>query len=925
MISLINRLSIRKQIWAIAVLLIGGIVADGLFDAHNLRDEMWREKEKETRQFVESGFSVLSHFHDLQLRGELSESQAQRAAVETIRAMRYGGAEYFWLTDLRLPFPTMVMHPTMPELNGRVLEATEFNSASATRLETAGAFTEFTERKNLFAVSVDLVNQHGSGYVTYDWPKPKNDAGVSEARYPKLSYVQKFEPWGWLIGSGVYVDEVDEAVWAQVEHTLIFAAGGGTLLLILASLMTNSITRPLQRTVKAMRQFGLEGGKNVQRIQMDAHGELAELANGFNEMLRQIVERDAVLEQYRNSLEAEVTSRTAKLRESNLYLARELAEHHRAEQLIQESRIRMRTLIDAADESVLLLDPEGTVLTINALGARRVGQTPEDITGKDFFSFMPKDVADRRRALVHQVISTGLPITAQDSRGELFFSNSLYPVKDAHGKTECVAVYSKDVTEQHKAKEVDAIFRKIDSILLKLRTNVESISQIFCDDILPIFSIRAAWIGRAEKDGQIVVVARTDAEESGMLRSFPQEMMRWKDAPTCCPSIANVIRSGQWEILKSDDPQCQLCCAHLPTEEPHSIILMPLTLRGTVWGVLTLYGSDALQFERDQLPQRMEAIATRLGFALESAMQQEWLTLLDTALAGVGNAVFIADTKPNIVWVNRAFTQLSGFSKEEIFGKNPRVLGTKYQDAAFYQQFWKAINAGEIWHGDITNTRPDGSQYTVSQTVTPLQDSEGRVSHYVSILEDITQRRAEEERIKHSANFDLLTDLPNRSLFLDRLGQALALNRREGKPGALMFLDLDHFKEVNDELGHAAGDSLLIEVSNRLRGQVRETDTVARLGGDEFTVILPNLRDEKDAIRVANNIIAALGKPFELGVKLAHIGVSIGIAFFPDDGNTVERVLSAADEAMYLSKGAGRNCFTLAKGSDVSQSNLNEG
>ncbi len=193
-----------------------------------------------------------------------------------------------------------------------------------------------------------------------------------------------------------------------------------------------------------------------------------------------------------------------------------------------------------------------------------------------------------------------------------------------------------------------------------------------------------------------------------------------------------------------------------------------------------------------------------------------------------------------------------------------------------------------------------------------MLNSNGQVSHYVTILEDISERRAAEERMQHTAHFDLLTDLPNRGLFFDRLGQALALARREERSGALMFLDLDRFKQVNDQLGHAAGDTLLIAVAQRLRGEVRESDTVARLAGDEFTVILPNLRDEHDATRVADKILAAIAQPLVIAGREVTVGVSIGIAFFPKHGNTVEQIVNAADNAMYLAKKTGRNRYALA-------------
>lgn len=286
--------------------------------------------------------------------------------------------------------------------------------------------------------------------------------------------------------------------------------------------------------------------------------------------------------------------------------------------------------------------------------------------------------------------------------------------------------------------------------------------------------------------------------------------------------------------------------------------------------------------------------------------------MLDTALAGVDNAVFITDANASILWANRAFTQLTAYSTEETLGKTPKLFSSGVQDADFYQHFWQTIKSGATWRGDIVNARRDGTRYMVNQTVTPLLNANGQVSHFVAILEDITQRKAVEERIQHAAQFDLLTDLPNRALFFDRLGQALALGRRDGMPGALMFLDLDHFKEVNDQLGHAVGDSLLVAVATRLREQVRESDTVARLGGDEFTVILPSLRDANDAVRVADNILTAIGKPFQIAGTHASVGVSIGIALFPQHGHTAEDILNAADNAMYQAKNAGRNCYAFA-------------
>jgi diguanylate cyclase (GGDEF)-like protein/PAS domain S-box-containing protein len=767
-------------------------------------------------------------------------------------------------------------------------------------------------KKNIGVAFVEVVNQSGQGYVVYDWQKPKVGSGVTEQRFPKLSYVKKFAPWGWLIGSGVYVDDVDATVRQQAGRNALLVAGVGALLLLFAALIARSITQPLRLAVKVMRNVDLGASGSVQRLTVAGRSEFAELASGFNDMLGHLEERDAQLARYRESLEAKVAHRTVELRDTNVQLQQELSEHRRADKVIQENRIRMRALLDATSESVLLLDPQGHILAINAFGAERFGQVPEAITGKNFYDLLPPDLAAKRRALVQQIVTTGEPQHSQDRRGAIFFNNSIYPVKDASGAVESVAVYAKDVTEQHCAKEVDDIFRNLDAVLLKWRMNLESIAQIFCDDILPVFDLAAAWIGRAEKDGKLTWLASAEGPDKGFLDALRENCRRWDGEPVCCLPIGAVIRSGQWQIVASDGLQCQSCSEVSHTGSARAVIVLPLSLRGETWGVLTLYGRDARQFEGRQLPQRLAAIADRLGASLESAMQQEWLTLLDAALAGVDNAVLITDANASILWVNRSFSQLSGYASDDILGKTPKMFSAGIQDADFFQRFWQTISSGKTWHGEIVNARRDGHTYTVHQTVTPLLNTNGQVSHYVAILEDITQRKAAEERVQHSAQFDLLTDLPNRGLFFDRMGQALNLGRRDGLSGALLFLDLDHFKEVNDQLGHAAGDDLLVAVAKRLREQVRQSDTVARLGGDEFTVILPSLRDRNDAVRVANNIIAAIGKPFDIVGKHASVGITIGIALFPQHGDTVEQVLKAADDAMYQAKDAGRNCYAFA-------------
>ncbi len=916
MFSLLNRLSVGNRVWMIVALFIGAIVCGSVVDILTLRDTLWQEKELKTRHLVESAYGVLDHYHRLQLKGELDEAAAQAAAIGAIRVMRYDDMEYFWVNNLEVPFPRMVMHPTMPELDGSLLDADQFRAATGWRIGNEGDFVALDGRKNLFATFVEISARNGDGYVIYDWPKPKQGGGVSSENYPKLSYVKRFEPWGWLIGSGVYMDDVGQSVGALALRNGVLAMVGGGILLLLASAIARSITGPLRRTVLTMRKIGLADGSMSLRLPADGQSELTQLSQGFNEMLDHLQARDAELARHRERLEELVEQRSGQLRAANLALENELAEHKRAEKKIRDNRAQMRALLDATRESVLLLDPDGLILEINAFGAQRFGQLPEALVGKNFYALIPPDLAETRRAVVRHVAVSGEPAESEDHRGSIYFHNSLYPVKNESGAVECVAVYAKDMSEQHRAKGVDDIFRHLDTVLLKWQMNLGSIAQMFCDGIAPVFGLSAAWIARAEKDGRLTVLAGTGDGTDFVSRLCDSEL-RWGGDSCSGLPVEAVIRHGYRQIIKFSDTAGGLPQASPLAHGATTALLLPLCLRGETWGVLALYGSEPAQFDGPEVPVRLGAIAGRLGASLESAQQQEWLTLLDAALAGVGNSVFITDALGAILWVNRSFVELSGYSAEQLLGQNPKMLSSGVHGVDFYRRFWETIRAGNTWRGDIINVRPDGSRYSVSQTITPLLDTAGEVSHFVAILEDISERKAAEERMRYAASFDRLTDLPNRGLFIDRLSQSLALARREGTQGALLFLDLDHFKQVNDQFGHAAGDELLIAVARRLREVVREGDTVARLGGDEFTLILNRIREPANASAIARKILAALARPLIIAGSELRIGASIGIAIFPDHGEKIDALLEAADHAMYRAKKAGRQGYAFVESDPV--------
>jgi diguanylate cyclase (GGDEF)-like protein/PAS domain S-box-containing protein len=286
---------------------------------------------------------------------------------------------------------------------------------------------------------------------------------------------------------------------------------------------------------------------------------------------------------------------------------------------------------------------------------------------------------------------------------------------------------------------------------------------------------------------------------------------------------------------------------------------------------------------------------------------EEILSLSRTVFNTVDEAILVCDADNRIVMVNPAFTRLTGYQADEVIGKNPHLLSSGKHDADFYRQLWAQLTNTGNWCGELWNRRKNGELYVEWSTIKQVRDPHEKLTHYVAAFSDITQRKADEENIRHQAQHDALTDLPNRVLLIDRLQQALAQARRDKTQLALMYLDLDQFKPVNDTLGHAVGDLLLQDVASRIRGCVREADTVARIGGDEFVVLLTSSEDQSDALTVADKIRTGLNQTFHLSGAQLNISSSIGIAIYPEHGASEHDLLNHADIAMYCAKQRGRN------------------
>ncbi|WP_156804520.1 EAL domain-containing protein [Gallaecimonas xiamenensis] len=325
------------------------------------------------------------------------------------------------------------------------------------------------------------------------------------------------------------------------------------------------------------------------------------------------------------------------------------------------------------------------------------------------------------------------------------------------------------------------------------------------------------------------------------------------------------------------------------------------------WGETVEAEASGCVFEENDVPYLLLSFRD-IG---ERLRKEKDLRLLAQVVEVSLDGVMITDASQHILTVNSAFTTITGFAPEDVIGQTPKVLSSGYQDASFYKTMWQQIAAQGFWKGEIWNKRKSGEVYPQWLSIRAMEDDYGQVQHYVAVFSDISEHKAAEARIAFLAYHDPLTGLPNRTLLVDRAEQALIQAKRGGDRLAIIYLDLDRFKSVNDSLGHDIGDTLLKEVVKRIKPLCREGDTLSRQGGDEFLLLIPKLVAANQVELIVERILAAMSEPFVIGGHRLWISTSIGVSLYPEDGDNVAQLLRQADTALYHAKDSGRSTYSF--------------
>lgn len=549
-------------------------------------------------------------------------------------------------------------------------------------------------------------------------------------------------------------------------------------------------------------------------------------------------------------------------RKAGLIILRDNAERRRAEQALRESEERFRRLSEATSEGIFFIE-NGIIVETNRRGGEILGVAPEDLIGRAV-----RDFSDPESwPLIEQHIQAGYdkPYTAVGRRGDgTRFPVELRGQESTYRGRKVRVTVMRDVSQQVQAQEALRLSEERFYKVYHSGAAIISITRIKDGMVLDVNEafLRAGGWTRNE------VVGHTVAE----LKLWPmdghrEEMLEKLELSGGLHDIDMEFHNKSGEI--------RYCIGSI---EPISI------------------GGDSCVLVIAQN-------VTERKFA-EKEMQK-----LSRALEQTADSVMITDRNGIIEYVNLSFEAVTGFSRAEAIGQTPTIVKSGKQRDSFYQKLWATIMAGHVFSEVFVNKKKDGMLYYEEKTITPLKDPQGQITHFVATGKDITERMQTQERLHFLAHHDALTELPNRIFYMDRLKESLARARWHNRRVAVLFLDLDRFKNINDTLGHAVGDRLLQLISRRFAESLREGDVVARLGGDEFAILLDDITSEKDVPGIAQKILDTLTPPFKIDEHELFVTASLGISLYPSDGEDSDTLLKHADIAMYRAKDLGKNNY----------------
>ncbi len=536
------------------------------------------------------------------------------------------------------------------------------------------------------------------------------------------------------------------------------------------------------------------------------------------------------------------------------------------EEKIEMDEIFLRTFIDTIPDMVWLKDVEGKFLSSNRHFEFMLGLKEKEIIGKTDYDFVSKQEADFFREQDRKAMEAAEPrineewVTFPATGHRRLFETIKTPMRDGQGRVIGVLGVARDITLRTQQQRQ----------LAMLEYAINHVHE-------------AAYL--IDEERRLVYVNDEVCRALGYSREELLNMTLFDIDPDYTLEKGRAIRE---EVAAK---------GHCTFETRHrrrngGLILVEVTVATIAFDGQTL----GMSLARD---------------ISERKRTEESLRITASVFDNSQEAIIITDANNNIINANPAFERITGYSRDEVLGRNPKLLNSGRQDRLFYAEMWRALRENKVWRGEVWNRRKCGDIYAELLSISAICDEAGKVQSYVGVFSDITYFKDHEAELSHVANFDALTGIPNRRLLADRLRQAIAHAQRHEKILAVCYIDLDGFKEVNDNYGHEAGDRLLVGVTQRLKQELRAGDTLARLGGDEFVLLFNDLSQEIECFQVLERVMQSIADPIQIDGHKVAVSASIGVTFYPEDNEDGDMLLRHADQAMYVAKQAGKNRFHL--------------